>query len=148
EHNDTASAYPREACLPELFAAVVREAPDAPALVSAGGEVWSYRRLAAAAGGLARHLRERGVGPETWVGVCLERSPELIVSVLAVLQAGGAYAPLDAGYPDERLAFMLADLSHSNGGAPLVLVDGRSRPRLESLGGMTPLLTVDEALWS
>jgi amino acid adenylation domain-containing protein len=108
EANDTAVAYPREACLAELFEAVAAGQPDAPALI-ADGEVWSYRRLDDAASRLARRLREAGVEPEMAVGIAMERSPELIVGVLAILKAGGAYVPLDPSYPEERLAFMLAD---------------------------------------
>jgi len=124
EWNDAATAYPREACLPELFAAVVRETPEAPAIV-ASGEVWTYRRLDAASNRLARHLQSLGVGVQTPVCVSMERSPELIVGILAILKAGGLYVPLDAGYPDERLAFMLADA-----GAGIVLVHAATRERL------------------
>ena len=69
----------------------------------------SYRKLDAAAGALARQLRELGVGPEVRVGVCLPRSVDLIVAVLAVAKAGGAFVPVDAAVPAERAAFMLAD---------------------------------------
>ena len=108
EWNDTRSDYPREASLPELFAAAAAERPEAPALIAAG-EVWSYRRLDEAANRLARRLVSLGVGPETAVGLSLERSPELILGTLAILKAGGVYVPLDAAYPDDRLDFMLAD---------------------------------------
>ena len=82
--------------------------PDAVA-VAAGGERLSYGALDRRADQLAHHLRSLGVGADTVVGLCVERSPDLIVGVLGILKAGGAYLPLDAGYPDDRLAFMLAD---------------------------------------
>ena len=135
EWNDTATAYPREACLPELFAAVARALPDAPAIV-APGEVWTYARLDTASNRLARHLQRLGAGLQTPVGLAMERSPELIVGILAILKAGGLYVPLDPGYPDERLAFMLADV-----GAGIVLVHAATRERL---AGQARLVAVDD----
>jgi len=130
EANATATDYPREASLPALFAAKARELPDAPAIVSMDGDVWSYRRLNEASDRLARDLQSLGVGLETPVGLSLERSPELILGTLAILKAGGVYVPLDATYPDERLAFMLEDT-----GARIVLVHERTRERIEALEG-------------
>jgi amino acid adenylation domain-containing protein len=135
EWNDTRSDYPRETSLPELFEAVAAERPEAPALVSAT-EVWSYRRLDEAANRLARRLQELGVGPETAVGLSLERSPELILGTLAILKAGGVYVPLDAGYPDDRLDFMLEDT-----GAEIVLVHETTRARFE--GRRARLVSID-----
>jgi amino acid adenylation domain-containing protein len=128
EWNAPVSAYPRESCLPELFERVARERSEMPALVS-GEEVWTYGRLDEASNRLARRLRALGVGIETAVGISMERSPELILGILAILKAGGVYVPLDAEYPDERLDFMLADT-----GAELVLVHGRTRERLRGRG--------------
>ena len=88
------------------FEAQVDRAPDATALV-ADDDAWSYRTLDRKANQLARHLVALGVGPESLVCVHLERSPELIVALLAVLKAGAAYVPMDAAYPRERLAFVL-----------------------------------------
>jgi amino acid adenylation domain-containing protein len=82
--------------------------PEASAIVHED-ERMSYGELNARANRLARHLARLGVGPEVRVAICLERGPEMIVSLLAVLKAGGAYVPLDPGYPPERLRFMLAD---------------------------------------
>jgi pristinamycin I synthase-3/4 len=92
----------------ELFEAQVRRAGSAPAVIS-GSEVLTYEQLNRRANALAHRLRERGVGPEVIVGVHLRRSPELLVAILAVLKAGGAYLPLDPAYPFERLALMIDD---------------------------------------
>jgi amino acid adenylation domain-containing protein len=105
--NDTARPFPKQA-LHRLFEAQVQRTPQAIA-VSAGGEELSYAQLNARANQLARRLIEWGVGPDTLVGVALERTPQLLVGLLAVLKAGGAYVPLDPEYPEERLALMLDD---------------------------------------
>ncbi|HEX8695142.1 MAG TPA: non-ribosomal peptide synthase/polyketide synthase, partial [Longimicrobium sp.] len=110
EWNRTERPYPRDVCIHELFEAQVRERPGAAALVW-GDESLTYRELDARANRLANHLVRLGVGPDARVGVLLERSAELIVSILAVLKAGGCYVPLDPGYPPERLRMMLADSS-------------------------------------
>jgi amino acid adenylation domain-containing protein len=96
------------ACLHELFETQVAVTPDAPA-VAYEGETLTYRELNQRANRLAHRLRELGVGPETLVALCLERSLEIVVGILAVLKAGGAYVPLDPDYPAERLAFVLSD---------------------------------------
>jgi non-ribosomal peptide synthetase component F len=95
-------------CLHHRFEAQVARTPDAVALVYEG-QTLTYRQLDLRAGGLARQLRQRGVGPDILVGLCVERSLDLVVGILAILKAGGAYVPLDPGYPAERLAFMLED---------------------------------------
>jgi amino acid adenylation domain-containing protein len=110
EWNRTERPYPRGAGINELFDAQVRERPDAVALAW-GDESLTYRELDARSNRLAHHLVRLGVGPDARVGVLLERSAELIVSILAVLKAGGCYVPLDPGYPPERLRLMLADSS-------------------------------------
>jgi amino acid adenylation domain-containing protein len=108
EWNRTERAYPRGACIHDLFDAQVAVRPDAPALVWGDVEL-SYAELDARANRLAHHLGRLGVGPESRVGVLLERGVDLVVSLLAVLKAGGAYVPLDPGYPAERLRMMLDD---------------------------------------
>lgn len=109
EWNDTATDYPRELCVHQLFEEQVKRTPDAIALVF-GEEHLSYGELNRRANQLARQLGDLGVGPEVCVGLFLERSIELVVGILGILKAGGAYVPLDPGYPKQRLAFMLADV--------------------------------------
>ncbi|HEV7517638.1 MAG TPA: condensation domain-containing protein, partial [Thermoanaerobaculia bacterium] len=108
EWNDTAAPSVDEP-LERRLAALAALVPDNPAVAWEGGAL-SYGELAARAARLARHLRRNGAeGPEARVGICLERSPELLIAVLAVLQAGAAYVALDPRYPAERLRFMLDD---------------------------------------
>ncbi|MDQ0377609.1 non-ribosomal peptide synthetase [Amycolatopsis thermophila] len=105
--NATAAAVP-ETTLPELFGAQVARTPDAVAVVFRGTAL-TYAELDARATALARQLAGAGVGPERVVGVRMDRSLELIVSLLGVLKAGGAYLPLDPSYPAERLDMMVED---------------------------------------
>ena len=99
---------PRELCVSDLFSAQVARTPDRVALIH-GDRRLTYHELDLAAEGLARHLRGLGVGPEAMVGICLERSPEMMVAILGVLKAGGAYVPLDPSYPKERLAYIMTE---------------------------------------
>src|ERR1041384_2792292 len=108
EFNDTARDSVPALSLHQLFETHVAETPDAIALVF-GEKKLSYEQLNQRANRLARYLRELGVRPEVLVGICLERGIDMVVALLATLKAGGAYLPLDPGYPQERLAFMLAD---------------------------------------
>ena len=106
EFNDTVCEYPRELCVHELFEQQVERTPDAVALVFEDQQL-SYSELNARSNRLARYLRKHGVGEETPVGLCLERSLDLVVSILGILKAGGTYVPLDADYPVKRLKNML-----------------------------------------
>nr|WP_244172052.1 non-ribosomal peptide synthetase [Myxococcus virescens] len=108
EWSGTASEYPREASLSALFEAQVQRTPDAVAVEYEDRRL-TYGELNRRANQLAHHLRAMGVGPEVRVGLCVERSLELVVSVLGILKAGGVYVPLDASYPLERLAWMKAE---------------------------------------
>jgi amino acid adenylation domain-containing protein len=105
--NTTEIPY-QDGCIHELFEAQVAQTPDRVA-VQQGAVRLTYAELNARANQLAHHLRTLNVGPEVRVGLCLERSLELLVGLLGILKAGGAYVPLDPTYPPERLAFMLAD---------------------------------------
>jgi amino acid adenylation domain-containing protein len=108
EWNATPAAAPRDRTLHALFAAQVARTPDRIAL-SLDRDRLSYVELDARANRLAHHLRAQGVGPDTLVAVCLDRSLDLIAALLAVLKAGGAYLPLDPAYPRARLAFTVRD---------------------------------------
>ena len=108
EWNATGAAYPRDKYVHELFEEQAARTPDAVAVVH-GGRTLTYSQLNARANQLAHHLRGLGVGPEALVAICVERSLEMVVGLLAILKAGGAYVPMDPSYPQERLAYMVKD---------------------------------------
>jgi amino acid adenylation domain-containing protein len=116
--NETDAEYPGNACLHQLFERQTKETPNATALVF-GDQLVTYRELNERAETLAGHLQHLGVGPESLVGICMERSPAMVAGMLGVLKAGGAYVPLDPAYPRERLAFILKDTA-----APVLLTNG------------------------
>ncbi len=101
-------SFPEQRTLTEIFQARVKENPDAVALVHDKKQM-TYRELNERSNRLAHVLNRNGVGPEILVGICLERSLEMVVAILAALKAGGAYLPLDPAYPGDRLRFMLKD---------------------------------------
>jgi len=144
EWSDTATPYPRRS-LAGLFAEVAAARPEAVAVVAEGGvedggvHHLSYRELESRAGRLARRLAAAGAAPGTLVGLCLDRSPELVTATLAALRAGAAYLPLDPSYPRERLAFMLEDAR-----SPVVVVgDGLEEALPAPLPGGATLLRPD-----
>jgi len=106
EWNDTEADYPKDKCIHQLFEEQVERTPDNVAVVF-DSEQLTYRELNARANQLAHYLQKMGVGPEVLVGICVERSPEMVIGLLGILKAGGAYVPLDPNYPQDRLAFML-----------------------------------------
>lgn len=106
--NDTKVDYRRDVCVHQLFEEQAARTPEAVAVIFEGQPL-TYRALNERSNRLAAYLRELGVGPDRLVGVCVERSLELIVSILAVQKAGGAYVPLDPAYPADRIAFMIED---------------------------------------
>ncbi|MHC0066354.1 amino acid adenylation domain-containing protein [Nostoc sp. UIC 10890] len=106
--NDTTINYPQDKCIQELFEAQVERTPDAVAVVFEEEQL-TYRQLNVKANQLAHHLQTLGVKPEVLVGICVERSLDMIIGLLGILKAGGAYLPLDPSYPQERLAFILED---------------------------------------
>ncbi|MEG4228700.1 amino acid adenylation domain-containing protein [Microcoleus sp. N9_B2] len=117
--NDTATDYPKDACIHQLFEEQVERSPDVIALVFEDEQL-TYKELNQRANKLAHHLRNLGVTAEVMVGICVERSLEMVVGLLGILKAGGAYVPLDPAYPPERLTFMLEDAQ-----VPVLLTQAR-----------------------
>jgi amino acid adenylation domain-containing protein len=113
--NATQTDYPQERLVHELFERQAERTPDAVAVVY-GEQTLTYAELNRRANQLARYLRDKGVGPDRLVGICVERSLEMVVGLLGILKAGGAYMPLDANYPIEQLQYML-----KNGGPQILL---------------------------
>ncbi|HJP95207.1 MAG TPA: amino acid adenylation domain-containing protein [Pyrinomonadaceae bacterium] len=137
ELNKTAAAFSEDKCVHELFEEQVARAPDAVA-VRFGAKELSYRELNLRANKLARHLRTMGVRPEVLVGIFADRSLEMIVGLLAVLKAGGAYLPLDPEYPPERVAFMVEDSR-----AQVVLTQNSLLHHLPNIAARTICLDAD-----
>ena len=131
----TRVGFPSHECLHQLFEAQAARTPSLTAVAFEDFHL-TYHELNLKANQLAHYLRELGVGPDVMVGVCMQRSLELVVGLLAVLKAGGAYVPLDPSYPPERLAFMIEDC-----GAPVLLTQHRLSGRL--LGHKGTILSLD-----
>ena len=108
EWNDTSVDYPSERCIHELFEAQVKCNPDAVALVYAGS-VLTYGELNARSNQLAHYLLGRGVVADGLVGICMDRSLEMVIGILGVLKSGSGYVPIDPGYPSSRIGYMLSD---------------------------------------
>ncbi|HIK08630.1 MAG TPA: amino acid adenylation domain-containing protein [Trichormus sp. M33_DOE_039] len=106
--NATSREYPTHECIHELFTAQVERTPDAIALIF-GEQAFTYQEINIKANQLAHYLQTLAVKPETPVGICMERSPEMLIGMLAILKAGGFYVPLDPAYPEARLQYILAD---------------------------------------
>ncbi len=139
EWNDTAADFPREACIHDLFEAQVRRTPSAVALIG-GREAMTYTELEVRANRLAHHLQRLGVRPGICVGLCVERSIDMVVGMLGILKAGGAYVPLDPAYPEGRLKLILEDAE-----APVLLTQQRL---LESIPAHTSRLLCLDADWA
>ena len=125
--NDGIESFLTESAVHQLFEAQAERTPDATA-VEFNGRRLSYRDLNARANQVARHLKRRGVGREKLVGVCFERSVEMIEALLGVLKAGGGYVPMDPTFPPERLAYMLDDAKIA-----VLLTEDRWRRKLAPL---------------
>jgi amino acid adenylation domain-containing protein len=142
EWNDTCAPLPAQPCLHQLIEAQVERTPEAIALVHGEGRL-SYQELNRRANRLAHHLRAQGVGPDQLVGVCLERSAEMVVVLLAILKAGGAYLPLDPSHPAERVAFILDDAR-----VGLVVTQRHLAERFSAVGAGTVCVDADAAIIS
>ena len=119
ECNNTEREFPDDKCIQQLFEAQAERTPQAPAVVFEDQQL-TYGELNQRANQLAHYLRKQGVGLEVLVGICLERSLEMVVGILGILKAGGAYLPLDPDYPEKRLDFMIRDSR-----APLLLTSSQ-----------------------
>ncbi|WP_230966638.1 non-ribosomal peptide synthetase [Nostoc commune] len=124
--NQTIQEYPSHQCLHQLFEAQVEQTPDEIALIF-GEQSFTYRELNSKANQLAHHLQRLGVEVETPVGICLERSVEMVIGVLGILKAGGVYVPLDPAYPETRLGWILDDAR-----VPILLTQTSSKPYPDS----------------
>ncbi|MFB2875364.1 amino acid adenylation domain-containing protein [Floridanema aerugineum] len=137
EWNNTQVDYPVNQCVHQLFEVQCLRTPDAVAVVFENQQL-TYSQLNAKANQLAHYLRSLGVGAEVLVGICVERSIEMIVGLLGILKAGGAYIPLDPDYPTERLRFMLEDSQ-----VGVLLTNERTRERLTEYQGNLFCLDTD-----
>ncbi|MEM8530407.1 MAG: amino acid adenylation domain-containing protein, partial [Chloroflexota bacterium] len=140
--NDTVTSERPGRCLHHLIEEQAERTPESIALVQSGQQL-SYTALNQRANQLARVLQQRGVGPEVRVGICVERSFDMVVSVLAVLKAGGVYLPLDLDYPSARLAYIL-----ENAQPHLILTQQTLEARLPAFEGEKVCLDRDQELWS
>jgi amino acid adenylation domain-containing protein/non-ribosomal peptide synthase protein (TIGR01720 family) len=140
EWNQTHREYAAKDCIHDLFAAQVELTPDAVAIWQQGQQL-TYRELSDRTNQLAHYLQSLGVKPETLVGICVERSLEMIVGLLAILKAGGVYIPLDPAYPQERLADILEDTQLS-----ILLTQERFRDKLPDYAGTTICLDTDREI--
>lgn len=134
--NDTVRAYPEDECFHHLFMRIAEQQPNAVALQCQGQQL-TYAELNREANRLAHYLQSQGVKPDVSVGICLDRNNMAVVSMLAVLKAGGAYLPLDPEYPSARLRYMLEQAK-----VPLLLVESNLLPHLPTLT-KTRILALD-----
>jgi amino acid adenylation domain-containing protein len=137
EWNTTETDYPADALIHELFEAQAARTPEVVAVEYEGLRL-TYGELNARANQLAHYLARHGVGKDVMVGICVERSLEMVVGILGILKAGGAYVPLDPEYPASRLSFMLEDTA-----APVLLTQATLRDRLPAYAGRTVSLDTD-----
>lgn len=133
--NDTAAPYSRE-CVHRMFEAQVEKTPNETAVIFNNSST-SYVELNNRANDLAHRLIEAGIGPNLPVGILMERSPDMVVAVMAILKAGGAYLPVDPNYPQERISLMIADSR-----TPIIVTQTPLRAKLPSTD--TTILTIDE----
>jgi amino acid adenylation domain-containing protein len=140
EWNQTSADYPRDKCFHELFEAQAAATPDRPAL-RFNDEVLSYRQLNERANQLAHHLRAVGVRPDSLIGLCVERSAQMLVAVLGILKAGGAYVPLNPDNPKPRLIQQLA-------GAVALVIEKPLVGQMPEFAGKTLCVDSDVAVWA
>jgi len=137
EFNHTQTNYPLDQCIHQLFEEQLNRTPDNIAVVFDDRQL-TYAELNAPANQLAHYLQKLGVGAEVLVGICVERSLEMLIGILGILKAGGAYIPLDPSYPQERLAFMLEDAQN-----PILLTQQKLLEKLPDRNAETVCLDTD-----
>ena len=135
--NDTDTFYPKDKCMHHLIEAQAAKTPHDIAIVFADKQI-TYAELNGRSNQLARHLQKLGIGPDLFVGVYTERSIDMMVALLAIHKAGGAYLPLDPAFPAERLAFMIADAN-----APVIITQGKLLNQLPSHQAQTICIDID-----
>jgi len=133
--NDTGAGYAQDSGIHQLFERQVEQTPDAVAVAFEGRSL-TYAEVNAQSNRLAHYLREKGAGPAVLIGLCVDRSPEMIIGLLGILKAGSAYVPLDPDYPEERIAYMINDA-----GMPLLLTRQRLLEKLTA--GPADLICLD-----
>ena len=138
--NQTATSYPQDRCLHQLFEAQAARTPDRLALVS-GEQQLTYRQWNEQANQLAHYLRTLGVGPDALVGLCIDRSTSMMVALLAILKAGGAYVALNPDNPKPRLAQQLS-------GAVALITENKLLAQMPEFSGKTLSIDRDQKLWS
>ena len=139
--NETSSDFPKDRCVHELFADQAARRPNSQAVVMGDGCL-TYAELDSRANQVAHYLQTKGVGPEVVVGLCIERSLEMMIGLLAILKAGAAYLPLDRNYPQEHLAYLLKDA-----GVRTVLTSTETEAVLKSCGVPTVILSLESNLF-
>ena len=135
DFNDTKVDYPKDTCIHELFEGQAKKTPDNIAVVFEDHQL-TYKELEKRSKQLAIYLQRRGVQPDTLVGICMDRSVEMVVAILGILRAGGAYVPIDPSYPEERIRYMLEDgiiNGNTQGAVKLVLTRESLTGTLESM---------------
>ncbi|GAA6621098.1 amino acid adenylation domain-containing protein [Scytonema sp. NUACC26] len=140
--NNTTRNYPQDKCIHQLFEEQVERTPNALAVVSEEQEL-TYHLLNQKANQLAHYLHTLGVKPEVLVGLCVERSLEMVVGILGILKAGGAYVPIDPNYPQQRIAYMVSDAR-----VPIVLTQRHLVDLLPGTDAKVLCLDRDRQLWS
>jgi natural product biosynthesis luciferase-like monooxygenase protein len=140
EWNRTAADYPTDSCIHHLFVERTKAGPDRTAIVYEDEQL-SFGELNRRANQLARHLQRLGAGPQALVGISVERSPKMLVGLLAILKSGGAYVPLDPAYPRDRLAFMIEDAR-----MPVIVTERRLAGQLPHTGAEIVYLDSDAHL--
>jgi len=135
--NDTTADFPHDSTLIDLFTSQARRTPAATALVMED-QVFTYASLDERSNQLAHYLRDAGVDSTSLIPVCLDRSPEMVIAILGIMKAGGAYLPVDPGYPEDRVAYMLNDSK-----ASLVISSGADKQKVENAGTVR-IISLDE----